>query len=59
MVLRKRVHVKVYTLSIVQHLTDAVKMDHTKFCMLTFHNMLPTQGVLRNAWKESDYRSIA
>ncbi|PNF39058.1 hypothetical protein B7P43_G04850, partial [Cryptotermes secundus] len=38
-VLRKRIHLKAYKLSIVQHLTDADKAVRKEFCMQIFHRI--------------------
>jgi hypothetical protein len=38
-VLRKRLHLKVYKLSIVKHRTDADKVVRKEFCMQMFHRI--------------------
>jgi hypothetical protein len=57
--LRKRLHLKAYNLSIVQHLMDAGKVVRKEVCMQIFHTMFRTPGMLRSVWQKIDYRSAA
>jgi hypothetical protein len=53
-VLRKRLHLKAYKLSIVQHLLDADRVVRKEFCMQIFH----TPQMLRSVWQEIDYTQV-
>jgi hypothetical protein len=54
-VLRKRLHLKAYKLSVVQHPTDADNVVRKEFCMRMFRKL----GLLRSVCQEIDYRSAA